>query len=234
MIRGRSVKRIFQGWFAALIIAVLPGCGREESPARPGVAGDSGVPAPPTQAVATIVFLGTSITAGLGVDPEQAYPAVIQRKLDSAGFRYQVINAGVSGETSAGSLKKIGWVLRQSPAVLVIETGANDGLRGQPPEAVQSNIQAIIDTTRVRSPSTRIILAGMQALPNLGGEYVRRFIAVFPELARTNQIPLIPFILEGVAGVDSLNQPDGIHPTVEGQRVVADNVWGVLEPALVK
>lgn len=178
----------------------------------------------------TIVFLGTSITAGLGLDPQQAYPAIIQRKLDSAGYRYQVINAGVSGETSAGALSGIDWILRQSPAVLLIETGANDGLRGQSPDAIRDNIQAIIDRTRQRSPDTRIILAGMQALPNLGGEYVRRFIAIYPELAEKNQISLIPFILEGVGGVDSLNQSDGIHPTPLGQHIVAETVWDVLEP----
>jgi acyl-CoA thioesterase-1 len=178
------------------------------------------------------VFLGTSITAGLGLDPEQAYPAIIQRKLDSAGFDYQVINAGSSGESSAGALTRVDWILRRAPAVLVNETGANDGLRGQPPDAVRQNIQAIIDRTRSRSPSTEIILGGMRALPNLGRAYVERFVAIYPELAAKNQVRLIPFILQGVGGVDSLNQADGIHPTPRGQEVVAQNVWSVLEPAL--
>lgn len=226
-------KRISYLTGAAVLILCLSGCGDEppRSAERPA---DSAVPSVPAEGPPTIVFLGTSITAGLGLDPNQAYPAVIQRKLDSAGFAYQVINAGVSGETSAGALSRIDWILRQPPAVLVIETGANDGLRGQPAEAVRDNIQAIIDRTRERSPGTQIILAGMQALPNLGAAYVRRFIAIYPELADKNQVRLVPFILAGVGGVDSLNQADGIHPTPGGQEIVAQNVWQVLEPVLQK
>ena len=217
---------------AAILALAVPGCGDDPPPRAAARAGDSAIPAPPAGNAPTIVFLGTSITAGLGVDPDQAYPAVIQRMLDSAGFRYQVINAGVSGETSAGALSRIDWILRRAPAVLVIETGANDGLRGQSPDAVRKNIQAIIDRTRERAPGAEIILAGMQAFPNLGGEYVRRFIALYPELAEKNNVRLVPFILEGVGGVDSLNQADGIHPTPQGQRIVAENVWQVLEPVL--
>lgn len=219
---------------ACLMLGLLAGgCGREDAAPQAGVAdGDNATTALPQGTEPTIVFLGTSLTAGLGLDPEQAYPAVIQRKLDSAGYRYQVINAGVSGETSAGALTRIDWILRQPPALLVLETGANDGLRGQSPESVRQNIQAIIDRTRERSPGTTIVLAGMQALPNLGGDYVRRFIAIYPELAARNQVALVPFILDGVGGVDSLNQSDGIHPTPSGQRMVAENVWKVLEPLL--
>ena len=180
----------------------------------------------------TIVFLGTSITAGLGLDPSQAYPALIQQRLDSLTLDYQVINAGVSGETSAGALGRIGWLLQRPPAVLVIETGANDGLRGQDPVAIKANIQSIIDSVRAKSPETIVVLAGMQALPNLGRGYVRDFVAIYPELARTNRLPFIPFILEGVGGIDSLNQSDGIHPTPAGQRILADNVWRVIQPLL--
>ena len=217
---------------AAILALAVPGCGDDPPPRAAARAGDSTIAEPPAGNAPTIVFLGTSITAGLGVDPDQAYPAVIQRMVDSAGFRYQVINAGVSGETSAGALSRIDWILRQAPAVLVIETSANDGLRGQSPDAVRKNIQAIIDRTRERAPGAEIILAGMQALPNLGGEYVRRFIALYPELAEKNKVRLVPFILGGVGGVDSLNQADGIHPTPQGQRIVAENVWQVLEPVL--
>jgi acyl-CoA thioesterase-1 len=224
-------KTVHQACAVGLAMLFL-GCGDEPGPRRAELPADSGIPSSPAHGTPTIVFLGTSITAGLGLDPEQAYPAVIQRKLDSAGFRYQVINAGVSGETSAGALSRIDWILRQSPAILVIETGANDGLRGQPAEAVRDNIQAIIDRTRERSPGTEIILAGMQALPNLGAQYVRRFVAIYPELAEKNQIRLVPFILGGVGGVDSLNQADGIHPTPRGQEIVAENMWQVLEPVL--
>lgn len=215
---------------AAALLAGCRGDPPRDSPHR--TATDTSPQVGVSTDVPAIVFLGTSITAGLGLDPDQAYPNRIQEKLDSAGFRYRVINAGVSGETSAGALSRISWVLRQAPAVLIIETGANDGLRGQNPSAVRANIQALIDSTRKLSPATRIILAGMQALPNLGSDYVKQFVAIYPELARRNNISLIPFILEGVAGVDRLNQADGIHPTPEGQRIVANNVWRVLEPVL--
>jgi acyl-CoA thioesterase-1 len=216
-----------------VVLALVPGCGQDRAVPRADQPPDSAPAALPAPAgTATIVFLGTSITAGLGLDPQQAYPAIIQRKLDSAGMQFQVINAGQSGESSAGALNRIDWILRQPPAVLVIETGANDGLRGQSPAGVRDNIQAIIDRTRERSPGTEVILAGMQALPNMGSQYVRSFVAIYPELAEKNQVKLVPFILEGVGGVDSLNQADGIHPTPRGQEIVARNVWAVLEPVL--
>lgn len=210
------------------LVTVALGCRKQEAPAPPAEQHLT-VPAPP-ESGPSIVFLGTSITAGLGLDPSQAYPAVIQRRLDSLHLRYQVINAGVSGETSAGALGRIDWLLRQKPAILVIETGANDGLRGQDPNATRANIQALIDRVRGQSPKTRIVLAGMRTLPNMGRRYLQEFVKIYPDLARANGLPLIPFILEGVGGVDSLNQADGIHPTPAGQRIVAENVWQVLGP----
>ena len=189
-------------------------------------------PASAASAPPAVVFLGTSLTAGLGLDPDNAFPAVVQRKVDSAGLKYTVVNAGVSGESSAGAVRRIDWLLRQRPAVLIIETGANDGLRGQDPDSLQANIQRIIDQVRQQSPTTRIILAGMEALPNLGAEYTRRFRRIYPALAAANHIQLIPFLLDGVAGVDSLNQQDGIHPNEAGAKVVADNVWRVLRAEL--
>jgi acyl-CoA thioesterase-1 len=179
-----------------------------------------------------VVFLGTSLTAGLGLDPDLAYPALVQAKIDSAGLHYHVVNAGVSGESSAGALRRIEWLLRDPPAVLVIETGANDALRGQNPDSVRANIQAIIDRARAITPRPSIVLVGMEALPNYGPAYARRFRGIYPELAKQNRIPLIPFLLTGVAGVDSLNQPDGLHPTAVGQRIVAETVWRALEPLL--
>lgn len=177
----------------------------------------------------TIVFVGTSLTAGLGLaDPDQAYPALIQRKLDSLGINYRVVNAGVSGETSAGTLRRIGWLMRGPVDVLVLETGANDGLRALSVDSLRSNIQRIVDTVRTAHPDARIVLVGMEAPPNLGTRYTASFRAVYPELARANDAAFVPFLLAGVAGVDSLNQPDGIHPNVAGARVVADNVWLVL------
>jgi acyl-CoA thioesterase-1 len=179
-----------------------------------------------------VVFLGTSLTAGLGLDPDSAYPAIVQRLIDSAGRHFTVINAGVSGESSAGALRRIDWILKSPPAVLVIETGANDGLRGQDPDSIRANIQAIIDRVRTSAPHTRIILAGMEAMPNLGVDYVRRFRAIYPELARANHITLLPFLLYHVGGEDSLNQQDGIHPNNAGSRIVAQTVWKTLEQVL--
>jgi acyl-CoA thioesterase-1 len=178
------------------------------------------------------VFLGTSLTAGLGLDPEQAYPALIQRKIDSAGLTFEAVNAGVSGETSAGARRRIDWLLRQPVSVLVIETGANDGLRGLEVDSLRANIQAIIADARRLSPPPAIIVVGMRAPPNMGLGYARRFREVYREVAEKNDVALVPFLLDGVAGVSSLNQSDMIHPTAEGQRRMAETVWKVLEPVL--
>lgn len=179
-----------------------------------------------------ILFVGTSLTAGHGLTVDEAYPARIQEKIDSAGLGFRVVNAGVSGETSAGGLRRIDWLLQQPVRVLVLELGANDGLRGQDPERMRRNLQEIIDRTRARYPDAAVVIAGMEAPPNLGDAYTSRFRAVFPELARENDAALIPFLLEGVAAVPELNQEDGIHPTAEGQRRIAETVWRTLEPVL--
>jgi acyl-CoA thioesterase-1 len=216
------------GWRGALVALAVAGCQREErerglDQAPPvSVAGEQG----------RIVFLGTSLTAGLGLDPDQAYPALIQQKLDEAGLRYEAVNAGVSGETSAGARRRIEWLLRQPAAVLVIETGANDGLRGLEVDSLRSNIQAIIDEAGRQSPRPAVVLVGMRAPPNLGSDYSRRFDRVYPELARQNDLPLVPFLLDGVAGRSALNQADMTHPTAEGQQRMAETVWKVLEPVL--
>lgn len=221
----------------ALLVVLVAGCGGETA-GRGGGAGNSAqggsVPAADQGSAPAarprIVFLGTSLTAGYGLEPDQAYPALLQAKLDAAGLPYDVMNAGVSGETSAGSLSKLDWILRDPVSVLVIETGANDGLRGQNPDSLRHNLEAIIDRARAQTPAPRILLVGMDALPNLGATYRRRFAAVYPEVARERDVPLVPFLLAGVAGVDSLNQADGIHPTAAGQRIVAETVWKYLEP----
>ena len=179
-----------------------------------------------------ILFLGTSLTAGLGLDPDQAYAALIQRKLDSAGLRWRTINGGVSGETSAGALRRLGWTLHSDIRVLVVETGANDGLRGLDVDSTRANLERIVRQARADVPGVRIVLAGMEAPPNLGARYTARFRAVFRDLARREHLPLIPFLLAGVGGVDSLNQGDGIHPNARGERIVANNVWRILEPVL--
>jgi acyl-CoA thioesterase I len=178
------------------------------------------------------VFLGTSLTAGLGVAGDEAFPALVQQRIDDAGLPFRAINAGVSGDTSAGGLRRIDWLLRQPLATLVVELGANDMLRGQDVAQLHANLQQIIDRTRAAQPQARIVLLGMQAAPNLGEDYGAAFARTYTDLARDNGLPLIPFLLEGVAGVAELNQPDGIHPTAAGHRKVADSVWTVLEPVL--
>jgi acyl-CoA thioesterase-1 len=179
-----------------------------------------------------ILVLGNSITAGYGIDPSLAFPALIQQKIDSLGWEYEVVNAGVSGETSAGGLRRIDWLLRRPIDVLIIELGGNDGLRGIPPEVTKRNLKAIIDRAREHYPEIRIILAGMQIPPNLGEDYTTRFREIYPEIAEEENVELIPFVLEGVGGVPELNLPDGIHPTPKGHRIVAENVWRILRPVL--
>jgi acyl-CoA thioesterase-1 len=181
-----------------------------------------------------VLFLGTSLTAGLGLDPAQAYPQLIAERIRAAGLPHRVVNAGVSGETAAAARRRLDWLLKQRVDVLVIETGANDGLRGQDPDATRADIQALIDRARQQEPAPRVVLVGMQAPPNLGRPYAERFRAIYPELARANDVVLVPFLLDGVAGVAALNQPDGVHPTAAGQERVAENVWAVLRGVLAE
>jgi acyl-CoA thioesterase-1 len=206
------------------------GAGCESGERAPGA--DPPPPPAPDGQRGRIVFLGTSLTAGLGLDPDQAYPALIQHKIDSAGLPFVAVNAGVSGETSAGARRRVDWLFREPVSVLVIETGANDALRGQEVDSLAANIQAIIDRANRQQPRPRIVLTGMRAPPNYGATYTGRFRATYPALARRNRVPLVPFLLEGVAGIDSLNQADLTHPTAAGQRRIADTVWRVLEPVL--
>lgn len=180
----------------------------------------------------TVLFLGTSLTAGYGIDPEQSYPAIIQQKIDSAGLDYRVINAGLSGETSAGALRRADWLFRQPVSVLVLETGANDGLRGLPPDSLRANIQGVLDRAKRLRPPPRLVLLGMRVPTNYGSTYSQQFESLYPQLAKSNGAVLVPFLLEGVGGVRALNQPDGVHPTGQGQRKMAETVWRVLEPVL--
>jgi acyl-CoA thioesterase-1 len=180
----------------------------------------------------TLVFFGDSLTAGYGVDPEDAYPALIQQKLAAAGRPWRVVNAGLSGETTAGGLRRLDWVLKQPVDVFVIELGGNDGLRGIAPEISRANLEAMVKRIQAQSPRVKVVLAGMQMPANLGAEYTRQFAAMYPQIAEKFGLTLIPFLLEGVGGVPRLNQPDGIHPTPEGHQVVAETVWRVLQPLL--
>lgn len=180
----------------------------------------------------TILFFGNSLTAGYGLDTDEAFPALIQNRLDSLDYDYKVINAGLSGETTAGGLGRIDWILKQPVDIFVLELGANDGLRGVPLKETKANLQKIIDKVWEKNPETKIVLAGMQIPPNIGKEYTADFKEIFPELADENDIELIPFLLQDVAGNPELNQNDGIHPTAEGAKIVAENVWENLKPLL--
>jgi acyl-CoA thioesterase-1 len=214
---------------AALILIAACSGDAEDSASR----NDTSAPSdsiPP--ASGRLLFVGTSLTAGLGLEPDQAYPALVSRRIDSLGLPYRVDNAGYSGETSAGALRRIHWLVREPVDVLVLETGANDGLRGLSVDSMRANIQAIIDRVRARSPDARILLVGMEAPPNLGTRYTSEFRKVFPELAERNGATLLPFLLVGVAAVDSLNQGDGIHPNAAGSRRLAETVWNALVPLL--
>lgn len=181
----------------------------------------------------TILFFGDSLTAGFGLeDTNDAYPAVIQTKIDSLRLDYVVVNSGVSGETTSGGLGRINWVLNQNIDVFVLELGANDGLRGISLAETRQNLQTIIDRVRTKYPEIPIILAGMQLPPNLGQDYTQEFKSIFEDLADKNDLEIIPFLLKDVGGIPELNQDDGIHPNIEGQKIVANNVWVVLEPLL--
>jgi len=180
----------------------------------------------------TILFFGDSITAGYGLTEQQAFPAVIQQKIDSLGLNYNVINSGLSGETTAGGLRRIDWVLQQHVDIFVLELGGNDGLRGIDPISSKQNLQGIMDKVRETYPEADILLTGMEAPPNMGQTYTSRFREIYTELSNENDVLFMPFILEGVAGDSDLNQSDGIHPTEEGHRVVANDLWEYLRPML--
>ncbi|WP_342327442.1 arylesterase [Pedobacter sp. FW305-3-2-15-E-R2A2] len=184
------------------------------------------------QAAKKILFFGTSLTAGYGLDVTEAFPALIQHKIDSLKLPYKVVNAGLSGETSAAGKTRIDWLLKQPFDIIVLELGANDGLRGLPLTETKDNLQQITDKVKKKYPQVRFVLAGMQIPPSMGAEYAQEFKSIFPELARKNNMVLVPFLLQGVGGVPKLNQKDGIHPTVEGQKILAENVWAQLKGLL--
>jgi len=182
----------------------------------------------------TILFFGDSLTAGYGLDDSatQAFPGLIQQKITDAGLPYRVINGGLSGETTAGGLRRIDWMMRMPVDVFILELGGNDGLRGLPPSVAAKNLQGILDKVRTKNPSVRILIAGMAMPVSMGGDYTRQFSAIFPELAKANNATLIPFLLDGVGGIAELNLPDGVHPTAEGHKIVAATIWKTLEPEL--
>jgi acyl-CoA thioesterase-1 len=177
-----------------------------------------------------VLFFGDSLTAGYGLDdPADAFPGVISRRVDSLKLPYKVINAGLSGETTAGGNGRINWLLKQKIDIFVLELGANDGLRGIPVNETAKNLQSIVDKVKAKYPDAKLVLLGMQVPPNMGADYSNKFKSVFPTLAVKNKMELVPFLLQGVAGIPSLNQGDGIHPTAQGAKIVANNVWEVLK-----
>lgn len=211
-------------------MAVLAACGaRDEEPAVDPQAAPA---AAPRDIRARVVILGDSLSAGFGLDPEQAFPALLQARINAADLPFQVINAGVSGDTTSSGPQRLAWHLKVKIDVLVLALGGNDGLRGIDPAVVERNLRAMIALLAERSPGAAVVIAGMEAPPNMGADYRDRFRAVFPRVAEATGAALIPFLLEGVAGDPRLNQADGIHPTAQGQRRLADTVWRVLEPIL--
>jgi len=185
-----------------------------------------------TQAPKTILFYGDSLTAGYGLSPDEAFPALVGKKLNANGKNCKIINAGLSGETSAGGLSRLDWILRQPVDVFVLELGPNDGLRGLPLEQTEKNLQAIVDKVKTKYPKVRIVIAGMMVPPNMGPEYTTKFKNIFPALATKNKAALIPFLLDGVAGDSKLNQADGIHPNAQGHKIVTENVYKIVAPLL--
>ncbi len=181
----------------------------------------------------TILFFGNSLTAGYGIEEEEAFPALIQEKVDSLDLDYQVINAGLSGETTASGLSRLDWFLEEKPEIFILELGGNDGLRGIPLEETEKNLRNIILNVQEKFPDTKIVLAGMQIPPNMGPEYSENFRTMYAEIAKSTSVSLIPFLLEGVAGDPNLNLADGIHPTEEGHQIVAENVWPYLKPLVL-
>jgi len=221
---------------SALLLALLAaGCHSDSTAttqaAAPAATTTADAPAPKGQAA--ILFFGDSITAGLGVEPDEAYPALIGQRVDSLHLPYTIVNAGLSGETSAGGRSRINWVLSRQPVgVFVLELGGNDGLRGLPLTDTRKNLQAIIDTVRQKAPQAKIVLAGMQIPPNMGPAYAADFKKLYGEIAAKNKLTLIPFLLENVGGIAKLNQRDGIHPTPAGHKLVARTVWRTIQPIL--
>lgn len=177
-----------------------------------------------------VLFFGTSLTAGLGLDPDQAYPSLIEKKAQAEGVPIKVVNAGLSGETTAGAVRRIDWVLRTPADLIVIEGGANDALRGLAPDEARANLEQLIAAVRAKQPQAKIVLVQMEAPPNFGAAYTRAFRAIYPEVAKKEKVTLLPFLLDGVAGIPRLNQADGVHPNIGGERIVADNVWRALKP----
>ncbi len=213
------------------LLATLSACGNGENKKADTKTADS-LNVSNVTTKKTILVFGNSLTAGLGVEPDEAFPALIGNKIDSLNLPYEVINAGLSGETTAAGKERINWLLKQKVDVFVLELGANDGLRGIPLTETRKNLQSIIDQVKAKYPDAKQIMTGMEVPPNMGSKYASEFRVIFPELAKKNNMALVPFLLDKVGGVPELNQSDGIHPTPEGHKILAENVWAVLKDLL--
>jgi acyl-CoA thioesterase I len=234
--------KLNNNWIWALVLSLtIVGCSQSESSTEQTAAGQEAVAGnmegnkadAKKEETKVILFFGNSLTAGYGLEPQQAFPALIQQRLDSLDLPYKVVNAGVSGETSAGGKSRIDWLLKKPVDIFVLELGANDGLRGIDPESTYKNLKTIIEKVRAKNPDVEIVLAGMMLPPSMGQKYTRSFGEVFTRLQKDENVTLIPFLLEGVAGNPELNQNDGIHPTEEGQKILTENVWDALEPIVM-
>ena len=224
----------FKLTFLLLITLIFAACDQNKKPAADENAKSNTAAQPDTAATSKIVlFFGDSLTAGYGLDdPSEAFPGVIKDKIDSLKLAYKVVNAGLSGETTAGGNSRLDWLLKQKVDIFILELGANDGLRGIPVSETSKNLQSIIDKVKAKYPEVKIVLLGMQVPPNMGADYANKFKAVYPDLAAKNHAQLVPFLLQGVAGIPALNQADGIHPTAQGAKIVANNVWETLKSVL--
>jgi acyl-CoA thioesterase-1 len=225
------MKHLFKTLYLILLVTVLTACNSQ--PSSKDTAAKTEEKQTTSASKKAILYFGDSLTAGYGLeDPADAYPNIVQLKIDSAGLPYRTINGGVSGETSAGGLGRIDWLLKQPIDAFILELGANDGLRGIPVAETTKNLQGIIDKVKAKYPNAKLVLLGMQVPPNMGTKYVNDFKEMFPALASKNKMALVPFLLQGVGGVRKFNQPDGIHPTAEGAKILAANVWQVLQDVL--
>lgn len=217
--------------YLAFSLFILASCGGSKNEKTETTIKDS-LPAQVNTQKKNILIFGNSLTAGLGVEPEEAFPAIIEDKIDSLGLPYKVTNAGLSGETTAAGKARIDWILKQKVDVFVLELGANDGLRGIPVSETENNLQSIVDQVKAKYPEAKLIMTGMQVPPNMGAKYASEFSVIFKKIANKNNMALVPFLLENVGGVPKLNQSDGIHPTAEGHKILAENVWAVLQEVL--
>lgn len=213
------------------ILAILTACGGTESKKLQGQSADS-LSTENTAPKKNILFFGNSLTAGLGVEPGEAFPAIIGYKIESLKIPYTITNAGLSGETTAAGKARISWILKQKVDIFVLELGANDGLRGIPVSETRKNLQDIVDQVKAKYPEVKLVMTGMEVPPNMGSKYASEFRVIFAEIAQKNNMALVPFLLDKVGGVPELNQSDGIHPTPEGHKILAENVWVILKDLL--